>query len=140
MTDPAAPFDLAALSRAINEQRTTRGLSWAELSRSVGVSPGTIRRFATASDAEADGVLALVRWLDLPPEHFVPDSTIAGSPLPACVGGAHNVVRVDMMRVAELPSWTRSARPGGRTTVQALVSAVQASGATVASLTHLSPF
>ena len=57
------------------------------------------RRFATASDAEADGVLAVIGWLGVPPEQFVDDSNIAGVPLPPAADG---VIRVDMALLADL--------------------------------------
>lgn len=85
-------FDLHELSIRVDSARVERDLTWAELSRHVGVATSTIRRFATASDAEADGVLALIRWLGVAPEQFIVDSAIAGTPLPAAGDG---IIRVD---------------------------------------------
>jgi hypothetical protein len=50
------------LSCRIDELIEERGLTTAALAREVGVGASTIRRFRTADDAEADGVLALVAW------------------------------------------------------------------------------
>lgn len=50
-------FDLARLASSIERARLERGLTWAGLSREVGVAASTIKRLAIASDAEADGVL-----------------------------------------------------------------------------------
>ncbi len=109
-----------------------RGLTMAALSAEVGVSASTIRRFGTAPDAEADGVLALIAWLGDPPERFIAGTSVAGTPLPPA-GTGH--IRVDMDLVDELgPGW------GGatRTTIQRLTSAAQMSGRTIASLTRWS--
>ena len=129
-------FDLRELSRWIDEARADRHLSWAAISQQVGVATSTIRRFASASDAEADGVLALIGWLGVAPEQFVANSKIAGAPLPSAGEG---IIRVDMALVAELLSAPRPARPVTRTTIQRLVTAAQASEVSVASLTRWSP-
>lgn len=133
--DEPAPFDLAEFAGAIDRARTDLGLTWAGLAGQVGVAVSTIRRFAVATDAEADGVLALVGWLGVSPEEFVVDSSIAGLPLPAAGDG---MIRVDMELVAALPSWPRRGRIGSRTTIQRLVAAAQGSGRTVASFTRWS--
>ena len=102
------------------------------LAREVGVSASTIRRFRTAADAEADGVLALITWLGDPREAFIIDSSVGGAPLPPAGIG---MIRVDMDLVIEVASGGRTAN---RTTIQRLAIAAQASGRTVASLTHWS--
>ncbi|MEM8748479.1 MAG: hypothetical protein AAGF91_17380, partial [Actinomycetota bacterium] len=71
---PELPFDLASLATAIERERVARGTTMAALARTLGVSASTIRRFATASDAEADGVLAAIGWLGVAPEDFVAGS------------------------------------------------------------------
>lgn len=100
------------------------------------MAKSTIRRFATASDAEADGVLALIGWLGIAPEQFIIDSKITGAPLPPAGEG---VIRVDMTLVAESAAQPRRARSATRTTIQRLVAAAQASEMPVASLTRWSP-
>lgn len=104
----------------------------AALSRQVGVAASTIRRFRTASDAEADGVLALIGWLGDPPEDFMVNATADGTLLPPTNGG---MIRVDMDVVSEAATGRRGAK---RTTIQRLAFAAQASGRTVASLTRWS--
>ncbi len=64
----SVPFDLAALYSAVDARRRAESLSWTALSRQIGVATSTIRRFATAADAEAKGLprsrLANIgRWL-----------------------------------------------------------------------------
>ena len=50
-------FDLGRLFESVGAQRERLRLSWAALSRQVGVATSTIRRFGESDDAEADGVL-----------------------------------------------------------------------------------
>ena len=109
-----------------------RGLTTAALAREVGVGASTIRRFRTADDAEADGVLALVAWTGDPPEQFIADSLVSGTPLPL-VGTSQ--IRVDMDLVIGERTGRRAPT---RTTIQRLVIAAQDSGQTVASLTRRS--
>jgi hypothetical protein len=127
-------FDLNQLSRSIVGAGRDRGLTWAEISKEVGVATSTIRRFAIADDAEADGVLALVGRVGVAPEYFVVDSKIAGVPLPDPGDGR---IRVDMSLVVDLAGGPRQA--GGRTAIQQLVMLSQAAGVSVASLTRWSP-
>ncbi len=68
--EPVDLFDLRALFRAVDDARVDRGLSWTALAAEARVAVSTIRRFAHASDAEADGVLAVVCWLCVAPEAF----------------------------------------------------------------------
>lgn len=123
---------MSKLSCRIDQLREERGLTVAALARQVGVAASTIRRFGTAADAEADGVLALISWTGESPEHFIVDSLVDGSPLAEAGTGT---IRVDMKLVAEVTS----VRPTTtRTTIQRLASAAQESGRTVASLTRWS--
>lgn len=136
MSEENEQFDLQLLSRRIEDARSERHLTWAAISKEVGVATSTIRRFATASDAEADGVLALIGWLGVAPEQFVIDSNIAGMPLPPAGEGA---IRVDMELVADLTAQPRRARPVTRTTIQRLTAASQTADVPLASLTRWSP-
>ncbi len=84
---------------AIEEQRLKRDLSWTSLGRVTGVSPGTIKRFATGDKIEADGVLALLRWLGRPLEDFSPSNSHLNSgvaPLRATPG---TMLRRDTLRL-----------------------------------------
>lgn len=128
-------FDLRALFEAIDAERGARQLSWAALSRLVGVSASTIRRFGDADDAEADGVLALIRWLGVPPETFVTHGSVDGTVLPM---PGERVVRVDMDLVRAAIGTPAVATGSSRTTIQRLTAAAQSAGASVTSLTRLS--
>ncbi len=131
MTAPR--FDLAALFDAVDDERVRRALTWAALARQIGVAPSTIRRFGRADDAEADGVLATIRWLDAVPEDYVIGGDVVGTRLDS-TGGQ---VRVDMASVARANGDPRGAAGRTRTTIQNLVAASQRSGRPVASLTRL---
>lgn len=136
MSVASPPFDLRGLYRAIDAERELRGMSWSGVAREVGVAASTIRRFESADDAEADGVLALVRWLGCPPENFVTHSSVDGRPLDP-VG--HGYVRVDMDLISRANGdHRRSARSSTRTTIQRLVDVAQRSGEPIAALTRLS--
>ena len=50
-------FDLNDPSRRIDDARRDFDLTWSEIAEKVGVATSTIQQFATASDAEADGVI-----------------------------------------------------------------------------------
>lgn len=127
-------FDLRALFEAINAERVRQGLSWAALGHQIGVAPSTIRRFSKADDAEADGVLATIRWLDAVPEDYVAGDGVTGTRLP---GAGHGHVRVDMESMARADDDARGANARTRTTIQKLASAANRSGRPIASLTRL---
>ena len=107
-------------------------MSMAALSREVGVAASTIRRFGTATDAEADGVLALVRWLGVPPEDFVVDSTVEGVALPAAGDGQ---IRVDMGLVR---NGAGQGRASTRTTIQRLAATATGRNTSICALTRWS--
>ncbi len=127
------PFDLGALFRRIEGRRVESGQTWSALSKQTRVSATTIRRFETADDAEADGVLALIAWLDTEPEEFISGRHCDAERLMPTNGG---LVRVDMARVAAV---TGGRRVTGRTTIQTLARTARASGRSVASFTRWSP-
>ena len=132
MTEPF--FDLHRLHEEIDAERQRQRLSWTALSRQVGVAASTIRRYANADDAEADGVLWLLQWLDAAPEDYMTESSIKPTRLPPAERGH---ARVDMNRVAQAVGDPRGADGRTRTTIQRLIEAAQHSGQGVASLTRL---
>ncbi len=131
---PPPSFDLHALFEAVDAERDRRGLSWAALSREIGVASSTVRRFVDADDAEADGVLATLQWLDATAEHYIADSNVTGTRLPPASDGQ---VRVDMQRIAEANGDPRGANGRTRTTIQTLAAAAVRSRQSIASLTRL---
>lgn len=126
-------FDLRILFDEIDRERRRQGLSWAALSRQVGVSASTIRRFEAADDAEADGVLALIGWLNTRPEEYIHNSTIRGRKLATITNG---YVRVDMSLVEAAKGGSNSSTRRTRTTIQRLVAAAQQTRQPVADLTR----
>ena len=131
------PFDLASLFATVDAEQHRLGLSWAALSREIGVAAATIRRCAHADDMEADGVLALVRWLNVPPDDFVNSSPRAGDRL-ARLGTGMVRADTDAMRAVTMGTTSGPARPGERTSIQRLTRTAIASGRTIASLTRWS--
>lgn len=126
-------FDLSQLFAEIDRKRRRRDLSWAALARLVGVSASTIRRFESADDAEADGVLTLIAWLGSSPEQFIANASVRGRRLPSIDSG---FVRVDMERVAAARGDSTSTKGRTRMTIQRLVDIAQAAHRPVADLTH----
>lgn len=83
-------FDTQALFAAIDAERLQRGLTWSDVRREInapfsaapghrGLAVSTIRRLAERTEAEGDGVLQMLLWLDRTPESFVPGFPGAGA-------------------------------------------------------------
>lgn len=108
-------------------------MTWASLSREVGVSASTIRRVSSATDAEADGVLLVVRWLGVSPESFIVGQPHSGELLPH--GG---VVRVDMDKLRQTVAGGSINPNRTRTTIQGLTEAAVQQGVPIALLTRIS--
>ena len=68
-------FDSQALYAALDEQRTRRGLSWAEVARETGVSSSTLTGTKRGGRLEVDGVLAMTAWLGRSIESFARKTT-----------------------------------------------------------------
>lgn len=63
-------FDASALYTALDTQRQARGMSWQQVAAEVGVSVSTLTRTRLGGRMEADGMLAMVRWLGRTAESF----------------------------------------------------------------------
>ena len=63
-------FDPPALYRALDAERTARGLVWADVASQSGVATSTIGRLKGDGRFELDGILALTTWLGRPVEDF----------------------------------------------------------------------
>jgi hypothetical protein len=80
-----ADFDIRALHAALDTERTTRDMSWADVAReisratggAVSISPSTLSGMHAKRVVEADGVLQALRWLGRTPESFVPGHVAA---------------------------------------------------------------
>ncbi|MBC8290957.1 MAG: hypothetical protein H8E37_11645 [Planctomycetes bacterium] len=64
-------FDAKALHQALDEQRMRRDMSWAEVSKEIGVSASTLRRTRDGGRMEVDGMIAMVYWLGEKVETFI---------------------------------------------------------------------
>jgi transcriptional regulator with XRE-family HTH domain len=63
-------FNAAALYEALDAQRSSRGLTWSQVAKEVGVSVSTLTRTKLGGRMEVDGMLAMVRWLGRSAESF----------------------------------------------------------------------
>ena len=75
---PSNDFSLQSLYAALDAQRQERGYSWLRATREMAqhgkrhpLSPSTVKGMRTKALAEADGVLAMLRWLGRSPESFL---------------------------------------------------------------------
>jgi transcriptional regulator with XRE-family HTH domain len=67
-------FDAAALYKALDKQRSDRGLTWSQVAAEIGVSAATIKRTQNGGRMEVDGMLAMVSWLRMSVDAFVRDA------------------------------------------------------------------
>ena len=65
-------FDARVLYEAMDEQRGVRGLSWREVALEIGgISPSTLTRTKLGGRMQADGMLAMCRWVGRTAESFL---------------------------------------------------------------------
>ena len=67
-------IDVRGLYAALDAERESRGLSWRQLAKEIGVSPSLLSRLGNDMRPDADGFATLVRWLNMPAEEFMVDS------------------------------------------------------------------
>lgn len=65
-------FDHAGLVQALNTERTARGLSWRKVALEAGLDPSTLQRIVAGSTPDLPRFAALVDWLELPADDFIP--------------------------------------------------------------------
>ena len=63
-------FDARMLYEALDSQRRERGMSWQQVGDEIGVSPSTLTRTKLGGRMEANGMLAMARWLGRTAESF----------------------------------------------------------------------
>lgn len=154
----ATTFDLESLHAELDAERVRRGLTKQRLAEDIGVSASTISRAAGGGIMEADGVLAMVRWLGVPPERFVRPAPVArptrllGSPkatVRADTSAMHDAldrrrgelgisweVVGNELGSPRLASEFAALRRGGRTTIATLAAAAQWLGLPIVALTR----
>jgi transcriptional regulator with XRE-family HTH domain len=75
-------FNAKALFDAMDQQRRERGITWQQVARETGVSPGTLTRTKLGGRMEVDGMLSMVRWLNRTVESFVQGPSVAQKKTP----------------------------------------------------------
>ncbi len=73
---PAGPdrrlrWDLPALHAALDAQRRARGLTWAELARTLDCTPTRLTNLRTARQADMGLVMRVTQWLARPAADFI---------------------------------------------------------------------
>lgn len=126
-------FDTAAFFDAINRQRIARQLSWTAVAKEIRnqsstlnvqlrdhpFSPSTLTGMPKRTYTSCQHALGILRWLSLPPESFITDSTVdpADSALPPA--GPDRRLRWDLPKLYEAldtqrqerhQTWTQLAR------------------------------
>lgn len=62
--------DVAALYRDLDAARETKGLTWRELAREMGLSPSTLSRLSNLKSPDVHAFMAMTQWLGVPAENF----------------------------------------------------------------------
>lgn len=66
--------DVGHLHAALDAARESKGLSWRQLARELGVSPSTMSRLANEDKKpDVNAFAAMVTWLGVPAEKFMVD-------------------------------------------------------------------
>lgn len=81
--------DVRSLHSALDKARESRGLSWRQLAKEIGVSASTISRMANNLRPDVTAFAAMTTWLKMPAESFY-------------VGGAVETVAEEPDLVAQL--------------------------------------
>jgi transcriptional regulator with XRE-family HTH domain len=68
-----ATVDVAGLYAALEAAKQSKGMSWRQLAREIGVSPSTMSRLANDLKPDVNAFAAMVRWLNIPAERFMID-------------------------------------------------------------------
>lgn len=103
-------FDLGALAQALESERVSRGLSWAELmaeinvvfqgTTSIPISVGTVRGMGRKSSVTSAVVLQVQGWMGRTPESFLVGGAVGdGEMLPS--GGPGRILRFDTRAMYE---------------------------------------
>lgn len=62
--------DVKALHAALDKARESRGLSWRQLAKEIGVSASTISRMSNNLKPDVTAFAAMTTWLRMPAESF----------------------------------------------------------------------
>lgn len=64
-------LDVAELHARIDQKRAAWGLSWRELARTLDLTPSTLTRLRAGGRPDADALMTVLVWLDLPLEYVL---------------------------------------------------------------------
>ena len=64
-------WDLGALHAALNDQRQSRGMTWAKLADELDCTPSRLTGLRTASFADTELVMRVTQWLARPATAFM---------------------------------------------------------------------
>jgi hypothetical protein len=70
-TDSRLRWNLSEVHAALNEQRQSRGLTWAELAGELGCTPGRLTNLRTARLADMDLAMRVTQWLGQPAAAYI---------------------------------------------------------------------
>ena len=62
--------DVKSLHAALDKARESRGLSWRQLAKDIGVSASTLSRMANNLKPDVSAFAAMTTWLKMPAEDF----------------------------------------------------------------------
>jgi len=134
-------FSVDALYAAMDEQRCSRGLSWAQVTREINrpfdgttsrpIAASTITGMRSKRAIEGDSVLQQLRWLNRAPESFVADGNdVAAEDAALPIVAPNRILRfdtrtlhaaLDAQRIERGLTWKQvAAEIGGRMTVSTL--------------------
>jgi hypothetical protein len=74
-TDWILRFDTKAMYAALEQKRSERGISWAQVAREIGgLGASSLRRLVDGGRTAFPDVMRIVRWLDRPAAAFTRES------------------------------------------------------------------
>ncbi len=73
-------FNYKNLYDELDKKREEKNLSWTAIGKELRIAPSTLKRTEKGTPMEADGIRAMVAWLNLAPEDFVYSSNGAAIP------------------------------------------------------------
>lgn len=90
-------LNVFSLYMALDEKRKGDGLTWKQVATESGVHASTLTRMAQGKRPDADGLAALLRWLDIDIKHFTspPPYTASGVDKPNTLALVSALFRAD---------------------------------------------
>lgn len=82
---PKGTFDAEGFYAALDDQRSTRELTWKQVAEESGVSASTLTRMAQGKRPDIDSLAALLRWSGLSADDFIIDGSESEASQPSPV-------------------------------------------------------